>query len=407
MRVTTLLNKLLNLPGLWVRGVRFEGDALVIVAARRFKLLSCPTCGTRVRGRFDQRKRRWRHVALGGYETWIEVVVRRLQCPKCGKVKTEAVPWARHGSAFTRQFEDVVGYLAQNLNQTAVARMTGISWVTVGSIAERLVEELLQEERFDGVRRIGVDEISYRRHHRYLTVVIDHDREGVIWAGEGKSAESLGEFFELLGEERCQQLEIISIDMSAAYEKAIGDAALDDTTIVYDRFHVAQLAQKALDEVRRAQVRKLDPEHRGSLKKTRWALLKRPGNLRASEEATLATIKKINAPLYRAYLLKETLLAIFDRSDRRSAQRDLDRWLAWACRCRLEPFVRLSRTVRKKADGMLEFIDSGLTNARLEGMNNKIRLLSHRAFGFHSADPLIATIYLCCSKIELPQPRLI
>ncbi len=194
--------------------------------------------------------------------------------------------------------------------------------------------------------------------------------------------------------------------MSAAYQKAIRQAA-PQATIVFDRFHVARLAQDAVDQVRRAQVAKLDPEYRGSLKRTRWALLRRADTIGTREQASLATIKKINAPLYRAYLLKETFLNIFNCPDRRSAQRALDHWLAWACRSRLHPFVRLSRTVRHKADGILEFIESKLTNARLEGMNNKIRLLSHRAYGFHSAAPLIATIYLCCSKIELPELQFI
>ena len=406
MRVTTLLNKVINLPGLWVRGVRFEDDALVIFAARRFRLLSCPRCGTRVRGRFEQHRRRWRHLAIWGRETFIETPIRRLRCPKCRKVQTEAVPWARHRSAFTRHFEDAVGLLAQNLNRTAVAEMTGVSWVTVGNIAERLVAEHLHEDRFDELHCIGVDEISYRRHHKYLTVVIDHDRQRVIWAGEGKSADTLGQFFELLGPERCKQLMLISIDMSAAYQKAIREAA-PQATIVFDRFHVARLAQDAVDQVRRAQVAKLDPEYRGSLKRTRWALLRRADKIGTREQATVATVKKINAPLYRAYLLKETFLNIFNCPDRRCAEQALDRWLAWACRSRLHPFVRLSRTVRQKADGILEFIDSKLTNARLEGMNNKIRLLSHRAYGFHSAAPLIATIYLCCSKIELPELQFI
>lgn len=406
MRITTVLNKLLKLPGLWVRGIRIHDDTLVIEVRRRFRLLTCPECGTQVRGRFEENTRRWRHLAVWGFTTWIEGPIRRMRCPKCRKVQTEAVPWARHRSLFTRYFEDAVGLLAQKLDHTSVAALTGISWATVGSIAERLVGEHLHEDRFDDLRAIGIDEISYRRHHRYLTVVIDHDRERVIWVGEGKSAATLQGFFDELGPERAASIELVSIDMSGGYIKAV-EECLPEATVVFDRFHVARLAQDAVDEVRRAQMRELDPEDRRSVKRTRWLLLKRPASLRTDERARLDLVRRANNALYRAYLLKETFLGIFDHTHLRRANEALDAWLAWAQRSRLQPFVRLGRTVRKYRDGILAFIDSRLTNARLEGMNNKIRLLSHRAFGFHSAEPLIATIYLCCSKITLPELRLV
>lgn len=405
MRVTTLLNKLLNLPGLWVRGVRFEDDALIIVAHRRFRLLTCPECGTEVRGRFEERARRWRHLAIWGMSTFIEAPIRRLRCPECRTVRTEAVPWARHRSAFTRSFEDVVGLLAQKLDHTSVAELTDISWVTVGAIAERLVDELLHEDRFDNLLAIGIDEISYRRHHRYLTIVIDHDQERVIWAGEGKSADTLNEFFDELTDQQLASIQFVSIDMAQAYINAVEDN-LPDATIVFDRFHIARLAQDRVDEVRRALMRTLDPEDRSHLKRTRWVLLKRPCRLHRSEKARLELIRKTNDQLYRAYLLKETLLNVFDLDSPTRARAALDAWIGWAQRSRLKPFVRLARTVRKHIAGILAFIDSRLTNARLEGMNNKIRLLSHRAYGFHSADPLIAMVYLCCSKIILPETQL-
>jgi len=405
MRVTTLLNKLLKLQGLWVTGLRFEGDALVIVVRRRFRLLTCPVCGMRVKGRFEEKIRRWRHLAVFGTTTWIEGPIRRLRCPTCDKVQTEAVPWARHRSSFTRHFEDAVGFLAQKLDHTAVSKLFGISWGAVGSVAERLVAEQLHEDRFENLRAIGVDEFSFRRHHRYLTIVIDHDRERVIWAGEGKSSETLASFFDELGPERCASIELVSIDMAAAFIKAI-EEALPNASIVFDHFHVARLATDAVTEVRRTLTRQLDPDERTATKGTRWALLKNPENLRASEKAKLELVRKTNKRLYRAYLLKETFLDIFTYKSRFYARRALDAWLAWAQRSRLAPFIRLARTVRRHLDGILAFIPSRLTNARLEGMNNKVRLISHRAFGFHSAQPLIAMIYLCCSKITLPQLHL-
>jgi transposase len=397
---------LIGLPGIWVKGFGFEGETLVLEMRRCFRLLTCPACGTRVRGRFEEHRRRWRHLAIWGHSTVLEGPIRRLRCPTCRAVRTEEVPWARNGSAFTKTFEDVVGFLTQQMNQTAVAKLTDISWQTVGSIAGRLVAEHLDENRFEGVRRIGVDEISYRRHHNYLTVVIDHDRERVIWVGEGKSSEALASFFAEFGAERAAQLEQISVDLSPAYLHAIGCWA-PQAQVVNDRFHVARIANDAVDEVRRQQMAKLPPRQRAGLKGSRWALLKRPTQLSAAEGRKLSWIARFNDPIYRAHLLKESFLDIFDCATREEAELRVEDWLVWAIRSKLKPFVRFAGTVRKHLDGILGFIESRLTNARLEGTNNKIRLLSHRAYGFHSAQPLLAMVYLCCSGIILPQLQLI
>lgn len=405
MRVTSLMNKLLNLPGLWVLGVAFETNQLILRIRPRFRLLTCPRCGTQSRGRFEQKQRRWRHLALGGLEVVLVGPIRRLRCPKCKRVVTEAVPWARHGSIFTRPFEDLVAFLAQRLPKSAVLEMAGISWATVGTIVQRVVDEQMDAGRFDGLRRIGVDEISYRRHHKYLTVVVNHDTGKVIWAAPGKSAETLQSFFEQLTPEQLEGIEVVSMDLSAAYQKAVRET-LPEAELVFDKFHIAQLAQRALDEVRRTLVRELPREKRPALKSSRWVLLKRPDRLSEQEADRLSAIKQDNDPLYRAYLLKESLLETLDAPGPEAANQEMGAWLSWASRCRLQPFVRLGKTVRKHRDGILRAISSGLTNARLEGLNNKIRLLSHRAFGFHSADSLIATIYLCCTGIKIEAQRI-
>ncbi|MGH7467197.1 MAG: transposase, partial [Longimicrobiales bacterium] len=187
----------------------------------------------------------------------------------------------------------------------------------------RLVAEHLDESRFEGVRRIGVDEISYRRHHKYLTVVVDHDRERVIWVGEGKSSEALGAFFRAFGTKRAHQLELVSVDLSPACLLAIRTWA-PQAKIVNDRFHLARLSNDALDEVRRQQMAGLPQYQRVGLKGSRWALLKRPTHLTASEGRKLSWIARFNEPVYRAHLLKESFLDIFDCHDRRQAQLRFD-----------------------------------------------------------------------------------
>jgi transposase len=319
-------------------------------------------------------------------------------------VVTEAVPWARHESDFTRPFEDVVALLAQQTNKTAVSKLSGVSWITVGNICERVVRGQLDPARFASLRRIGVDEISFRKRHRYLTVVTDHDRRRVVWVAEGKSSDVLKAFFAEVGPEVCQQIEIITMDMSAAYEKAVREK-LPHVQIAFDHFHIAKLANEALNEVRRELARRASPEAKSEIKNTRWPLLHRFNNLSEDHLEVLGHLRP-NQPLGRAYLLKEMLLDLL-RCRTRKPKEALGPWLAWSARSRLKPFVRLGRTLRQHLDGIATMMTERITNGLAEGMNNKIRLLSHRAFGFHSARPLISDVYLCCGGIELQQLQLL
>jgi transposase len=211
-------------------------------------------------------------------------------------------------------------------------------------------------------------------------------------------------FFEDLGPERCAKLECVTIDLSAAFIKAVEEGA-PQAQIVFDRFHVQRLASDALDEVRREQLRELrdTPEGR-ELFLTRYALLKNPWILTFIEGERLSAVQRTNAPVYRAYLLKETLAQALDYRQPARAARALEEWLSWASRSRLKPFVRTARTIRKHFDGILAYVSERLTNAFLEGMNNRIRMIAHRAYGFHSAPALIAMIFLCCSGITLEPP---
>ncbi len=261
-----------------------------------------------------------------------------------------------------------MAYFAQITDKTQVTRVLGIAWETVGSIVARVVERRLDPERLVGLRRIGIDEFSYKKRHHYLTVVVDHDRGRVVWAGEGRSAEALAPFFEQLGEEGCKAIEMVTVDLSAAYTKAVRER-LPDAEIVYDRFHVQRLVSDALDEVRRELVRELasDPDEARALKRTRFVLLMNPWNLSRSQRRKLSELQRSNQRLYRAYLLKETLAQALDYRQPWRAERALRAWLAWASRSRLPAFVKAARTIRKHLSGILAYIRTRLTNGVVEG----------------------------------------
>ena len=407
MRVTTAFNRLLRLPGASVIDVSFGAEEVIVTARLRRRRRVCSRCGQTGSALqiHDRRLKRWRHLDLGSSRCVIECELRRLRCRDCG-VHLEAVPWARPGASHTRDFEDVVAWLAQQMAKTPIAGLLRIAWDTVGQIVQRVLAERLDEKRLEGLVAIGVDEISYRRHHRYLTSVVDHRAGAIVWCAPGRNSETLRAFFDLLGE-RKRSIKAVSIDMSGGYEKAISEA-IPQAEIAFDPFHVVRLAQRAVDQVRRDEWNAHERSHTPTgkwIKGTRWSLLKAPAKQSAEQLELLAEVQQANRSLYRAFLLKEELRLLYQLEPPALAPAHLDAWLAWASRSKLEPFIKLARTIRLHRDGILAAIRLRLTNGRLEGLNSRIRLVSHRSFGFHSAAPLIALVYLCCSGITIWLPR--
>jgi transposase len=408
VRATTAFNKMLAIPGAGVTGVQFTPTGIVVSLRRRSRRLTCP-CGWSTAAVYDRSRRRWRHLDLGAARLFLEAEVRRLACRRCQRVRTETVPWARPGARFTRDFEDVVAWLAQRTDKTTITRLLRCSWEAVAAIVVRVVAAHIDDARLDGLYQVGVDEVSYRKGHRYLTVVADHDRDGaVIWAGEGKSGATLARFFDQLGAERAAQLRAVSVDLHGAYARVAG-ACAPQARVCADPFHVVKLANHALDEVRRGEwnrarhaagiVRR--PSGRihtnpaaDLVKHTRWALLKDPANLTVAQQQTLARLRRARHVLFRAWALKEELRDLYRLPPGRQSDAHLDAWLARACRSRIPAMVALSATIRAHRSQILAAVELGLSNSKLEGLNSKIRLINHRGYGHHTATAVIAMIYL-------------
>jgi transposase len=403
VRINTVFNKLLSLQGAWVRSVRFGAGEVTAVVARRARRHGCPQCQFSTVAGYDQHVGRWRHVALGKWRVAITATVSRIRCPTHGVV-TEAVPWAAAGSRFTLDFEDLTAWVAREMNITAVTRLLHVTWRTVGRIIGRVVGRKLDQKRLDELYVIGLDEVSYRKGHKYLTVVADHRTGDPAWINEGRSQKTLGKFFDELGPERSAKIEFVTMDMCAPFIAEVR-ARAPKAEIAFDPFHVVKLASEAVHDLRRTEARmRKGTEEAAVLKGSRWALLKAPDSLTVTEKLRLWDVAAINRRVYRGYLLKEELRAMYACRTGAAASRHLCSWLAWASRSRLRPFVKLARTLRKYRDGIISAIDLGLSNGRLEGLNNKIAVLKHRAYGFHSAAALIAMIFLCCTKLSIELP---
>ncbi len=407
MRVTTAFNTMLGLPGAWVRDVEFGAQGMIVTVALRRRRPLCSGCGAQGLKIKDHRVKPWRHLDVGGMRCVIECRLRRLYCPDCGDLP-EAVEWARGGARYTRDFDDLTAWLAQQMNQTQITRLMRIAWETVGNIIARVVADTLDPERLSGLVLIGVDEVSRGADHKFLTCVADHQRGAIVWAAEGRNAASLQAFFDQLTDEQKASIKAVSIDMSAGYENAIrSEQGLPHADVCFDPFHVVKLGGEAVDKVRREEYNRHGRSSSGEgkwIKGTRYSLLKDTANQTRGQLLKLAEVVLTNKRMYRAFLLYGELRYIY-RLPKDEAPERLKAWLAWASRSQLKPFIKLARTIRKHKQGVLAAIELGLSNGRLEALNSKVRLLSHRAYGFQSANALIAMIYLCCAGIQIPLPH--
>jgi transposase len=278
VRVRTAFKRLLRLPGASVADVSFTSDGVLVTLRLRRRRRVCGECGQtgphlQVH---DRRVKRWRHLDLGASRCILECELRRLRCPDCG-VRPEPVPWARPGAAHTRDFEDVVAWLAQQMAFAPITRLLRVGWHTIGPIVARVVSDGLDDRRLDGLVCIGVDEISCRRHHRYLTSVADHTTGAIVWCQPGRNSAALAAFFDELGDRR-DTIRAVSIDISGEYQRAIRQA-VPDAEIYLDPFHVVRLGARATDRVRRDEWNAHERSHTPTgrwIKSTGWSLLKAP-----------------------------------------------------------------------------------------------------------------------------------
>jgi transposase len=402
VRVSTAFNRMLALPGASVTSVAFSGDGIVVGVRPRARRHRCP-CGRSAPG-YDHSRRRWRHLDVAATKLWLEAVIWRVDCRRCGRVRTEEVPWARSGARLSRDLEDLIAWLAQRTDKTSITRLLRVAWETVQAVVTRVVADHLDDDRLDGVFNLGVDEISYKRGHQYLTVVADHDSGRVLHVAKGRTQAALQRFFDELGPDRCAQVQAISMDMATIWREPCA-RSIPQAALCFDPFHVIRWANLALDAVYKALAR-----HHGSgtgdrdWRRTRYALRAGAERLDEDHHALLRRLRRHRYALWRAWELKERLRDLYRTIDPDLARQHLQAWLRSAERCRLPAFVNLARQIRKHFEGIVAAVEHGLSNSRLEGINAKIRLINKRGYGHPNGDHLAAMIHLCLGGITVLPP---
>ena len=395
----TLCKKLLNVKNVVVESHDFYTD---IAGAQHLRIQArpdkwhqcrCPYCGKKcpkdgvsVKGR-----RQWRSLDFGSILVEIESDTQRINCPEHGRIVAD-VPWAYPGSRFTKDFDLTVGWLAVYLPRSVVSEYMRIDWKTVGRCVSRTLHEIEPERnvRRNGLVHIGIDETSYKKGHKYITIVLNHDTNTVVWAAPGHGKKVLEQFYRSLTPEQLVSIKVVTGDGARWITDCVNEFTPDCERCV-DPFHVVEWAMDALDEVRREVWRE--------------AYSKAPENLTEDQQLKLEIIQQEDPRLYRAYLIKERLRLILKIRSVEEAAAELKRWLWWASHSRIPAMHDLYAKVKRHKEHILNTIRLGLSNARIETANNKIKLIIRKAFGFRNMDNLLDMVYLVCSDLTIPFPN--
>lgn len=375
-----------------------KGEVVVTVATNEVR---CPECNRKC-SKHDSRKRRWRHLDTCQYQTILAAEIPRANCPEHG-VQQIHVPWSEPGSKFTLLFEAMIILWLKDASVNAVALRFGMAWSAVNDIMKAAVARGLARRSAVHPTRICVDETSFQKRHEYVTVVTDHDDSRVLFVADDRKATSLEGFYETLSAEQKAAIRSVSMDMHAPYVKAtrahIPDA---DCRIAFDKFHIAQKLGDAVNRVRRDENKALRAEGDDRLAGTRFLWITNPNNLSKSDwDDKFEHLRESALKTARAWALKEGAMAIWHYTSRTWAEKAWGKWIGWAQRSRLDPMVKVAKTVKNHMWGIVNAVIHGVTNATAEGVNSGIQRLKNRACGYRSRDAYRTAIYFHFGKLDL------
>lgn len=385
---------------LYVKDIDFKpnlGELHIQIDFRKGATFPCPVCQQDGQKVYDTRERTWRHLNFFQYKTYIHCRVPRIKCDQDG-VKQIDLPWAKPGSGFTMLFEALVLKLSSHMSVSAIAGLLQEHDTRLWRIIKRYVDEARSRVDYSSITAVGVDETASKRGHRYVTLFMDMIKRRVVHVVPGKDAQTLASFKSFLNDEAipATQIDHICADMSTGFRKGIAEE-FPWATITYDRFHVIKIINDAVDQVRRD-----EQKDTTDLKKSRYLWLKNPNNLNKRQSERLVKLNDMNLKTGRAYRMKLALQQIYaENEDPIAAGFALQEWTNWALRSRLEPMVKVARTIINHWPGITRYFQTELTNGLLEGMNSIIQGARSRARGFRNVDNFITMIYLLGGKLPL------
>ena len=403
MLVESIVRKTLGLKRHCVKKVTEEhGEIVVYLFPDKRCRIVCSSCGSKGPGYDTLKERRWKHVPLWGILVTLIYSPRRIQCINCG-IKVEAIPWTQGKSPLSLPLSVVLATWSKLVAWNVAGQLFGFHWNTVRKAVKNVVDYGLANRDLGDLLYIGIDEISRKKGHVYHTQVYDLIEKKLLWSGEDRTAETLDAFFEYLGKDRCEHIEAVCCDMWAPYIDAI-KKRLPNALLVFDKFHIVRHLLHAVDQVRKEEAQKLKSENPELLKKSRYIWLKNPWNLTDKQRVRLSDLEKLNLKINRAYLLKEAFRKFWDYSYPAWAKKYLDQWFWWATHSRLKPMRDFAWMIRRHQDDILNYFKVLIDNGAVEGLNNKAKAISHRAYGYRTAETFKLALYHGMGK--LPEPQL-
>jgi transposase len=376
------------------------GELHIRMNFRRGGRFGCSECGTANLPVHDTTEKTWRHLNFFQYKCYIHMRTPRTKCPKCGE-RLWLPPWGRKQSGFTVLFEAFVMALAKEMPISRIGELVGEQDTRIWRIVRGHVKRAYERKSFAGAKKIGVDETSSRKGHNYVTVFADMESGEVLYATEGKDANTIKAFTEELPKHEAQpeQIKEVTMDMSPAFISGVS-TYLKEASVTFDKFHVVQALNKAQDEVRRMEQKK-NP----LLKRSRYIWLKNPQNLTSQQQEQLATLRHENLKTAKVYQMKLTFQDIYRNiKEPEVAEEAIKKWLSWAVRSRLDPIKRFAKLIKCHFKGILRYFISRLTSGAMEGINSRIQEIKRRARGFQNINNFIAMIYLEAAGLDLALP---
>ena len=409
MQLKTILNRVQRHASFVYAGVRWvEATPLRLEVELRPRAGSRPTCaGCGRRGPTHDRlaPRRFQFVPLWGILVFFVYAMRRVDCDRCG-VTVERVPWAEGKSPITTTYAWFLAGWAKRLSWQEVAEAFRTSWDSVYRAVRLAVAWGLAHRNLDGIEAIGVDEVLWHRGHQYLTVVyqIDAHCRRLLWMGQDRRVETLEAFFDFLAE-RAKRLRFVCSDMWKPYLEVLARRATEALHIL-DRYHIVSNLNKALDEVRADEARRMKQDgYEPILKHSRWCLLKNPENLTERQSDKLGDLLHYNLKSVRAYLLKEEFQLLWEYLSPAWAARFLDRWCTRALRSRIEPMQKVARSLRTHRELILNWFRAKgtISGGSVEGLNNKLKVTFRKAYGLRTFQATEVALYHTLGR--LPEPE--
>jgi transposase len=343
----------------------------------------------------------WRDIPVCRWTVLFCYRPKEIICRTHGRTQ-EAIPWAASHARITYRLEYVMLIYCQMMTQKAAARVLHMPQSTLSDLLHRTIKRTRDGHRIRGLKAVGVDEISYCKGQKYATVVYDLDRACVLWVAQGKGRETIDLFFnEVLSDYQKKEIKWACCDMSATYIGAL-EHHCPNATLVLDRFHVVKALNNAVDEVRKEQWREASPGLRKALKGLRWLLFKHSSNRSPEDSRILKALQKGNRRIYRAWVLKDEFEHFWDYVAPWAAERFLKRWTTTALKSRLEPIRKFVQTLRENMHRILPYVETGLTNAKAEGLNRIIKIVKNRASGFRSFVAFTDMIFLTVGDLDIP-----